>query len=404
MENTASSQNSVVKNEYFIVAANFFSSFGNQVFKVLLPLIILAQTNSAQHMANLRATEFLPNLLFAYLLGILVDRYNKKLFLLCSHILQMMLVAFLAYYLFVGATDLSTLYIATFMYMLFAYANGNLTASIIKVCIPKDRVLSVNTNLSSVSSILEIVAPFIAGVALALSNYVHALVFVIAMLAISIMSFYLVDIEEIKTPRNQANTSFYEDFKEGFRILLAHKDLLNITLVTMLFNTGIGFVYALLVYYCKEMYQYTDSEIGYIFSFIGIFTLLGSRFAKVARKKIGLGKMMCISVLSISVAYLMMGLFDSKLVFIGGIGIASFFTIIFAIGVWSYRIESTPKEVIGKITGITGSLFKVGMPLSAIFSGVLVVEYSLSAMFYAASAMMVLLTLICFYRGIHRIA
>lgn len=352
-------------------------------------------------MANMRAIEFLPNLLFAYILGIMVDRYNKKLFLMISHIVQILLIGMLAFSLRNNIDNIYPLYIITFMYMLFSYANGNLTASIVKLCLPKERVLPINTNLASVSSMLEVAAPLIAALALMLTDYTYSLYLVLLLLFLSIIAFSQISSDDLGSSRS--NSSFGSEFISGFKILFANKNLFNLTIITMLFNTSIGFVYALLVFYAKDMFSYTDAEIGYVFSGIGLCTLIGARVSEKIRLRLGLGKMMSTSIFFMSLCYLTISMVNSEVVFVAGVGLASFFGVIFALGIWTYRIEVTPKEVIGKITGITGSLFKLGLPISAVSSGVIATAYSLQSVFLVSGISMLFLTLFCFTRNIHHI-
>lgn len=54
---------------------------------------------------------------------------------------------------------------------------------------------------------------------------------------------------------------------------------------------------------------------------------------------------------------------------------------ILSIGVWSFRQETTPPELMGRVTGLTGSIFKLGMPFAIFGSGLLTVLVGVRAIF-----------------------
>ncbi|MNI89021.1 hypothetical protein D3C73_1463710 [compost metagenome] len=45
------------------------------------------------------------------------------------------------------------------------------------------------------------------------------------------------------------------------------------------------------------------------------------------------------------------------------------FETISTVSIWTFRQETTPYRLIGRVSGITGSLFKLGMPFAIIASG-----------------------------------
>ena len=61
-------------------------------------------------------------------------------------------------------------------------------------------------------------------------------------------------------------------------------------------------------------------------------------------------------------------------------------SLFFAIGVGSYRQESTAAEHMGRVAGLTGAIFKIGMPPIIVLAGVLADAGSIGAVFALAAA------------------
>lgn len=61
--------------------------------------------------------------------------------------------------------------------------------------------------------------------------------------------------------------------------------------------------------------------------------------------------------------------------------------------IWSYRYETTPAALIGRVSGITGSIFKLGMPFAIFGSGFLTSAAGAATVFATCAALQVLVLL-----------
>jgi hypothetical protein len=83
---------------------------------------------------------------------------------------------------------------------------------------------------------------------------------------------------------------------------------------------------------------------------------------------------------------------------------SSFVVVCGNVCVWSYRQESTPLALIGRVSGMTGSLFKLLMPLGLWLSGALAGSWPLSQLMLAAAVLSVLAALCCRLGAVYRVA
>ena len=61
-----------------LFASTLFLALGSQIYQLALPLILYELTHSLNAMSQLRAVEFLPNLLLAVFIGVWVDRVCRR--------------------------------------------------------------------------------------------------------------------------------------------------------------------------------------------------------------------------------------------------------------------------------------------------------------------------------------
>jgi hypothetical protein len=76
------------------------------------------------------------------------------------------------------------------------------------------------------------------------------------------------------------------------------------------------------------------------------------------------------------------------------------FQTVSTICIWTFRQESTPHHMIGRISGITGSLFKLGMPLAIWGSGWISELSNPAAVFGIAALCNVIIFICCRYSAL----
>jgi predicted MFS family arabinose efflux permease len=122
----------------------------------------------------------------------------------------------------------------------------------------------------------------------------------------------------------------------------------------------------------------------------GIGGLIGSFSADRVRKKIGLGVLLIASITLEAVGFLV------PLMIANVWGLAMSFLWISAVGlfssicIWTYRQEAFEQQYLGRVAGITGSLFKLLMPVGLAASGYIMVIFGVEVVFSACFAIQLL--------------
>ena len=120
------------------------------------------------------------------------------------------------------------------------------------------------------------------------------------------------------------------------------------------------------MFYIRDKLGITEEYIGYIFAIGAIGSIIGSLLIIKLREIFGLGKLYIVTLFLLSFSYTI----SQSIYFIGTIFCLNCaFSCVKNLCVWSYRQESTDIKYIGRISGLTGSIFKIGLPFALFFLG-----------------------------------
>lgn len=121
------------------------------VYQFMMPLFLYDLTKSASAMANLRALEYVPNVVLAPFIGVVVDRLNKKSAHQGAVVAQIVLLLALLALMATGILSQGVwmLYPIAFFLMTFGYVNDNVRMSIVKLHIPQENLTIANSRLVS---------------------------------------------------------------------------------------------------------------------------------------------------------------------------------------------------------------------------------------------------------------
>ncbi|MED1859393.1 MFS transporter [Brevibacillus reuszeri] len=363
-----STNQSIWRNRPFLVLffTSTFLACGAKVYELALPLLLYDMTQSPVTMTTMKSIEFLPNLLLAMFIGVLVDRFSKKRWSQWMVFGQMVLLFSLYGLTETGHAQVIHYYIAGFLLMAFNYGFNNARVSMIKQVVPTPLLTSANARFSFMSTFIEIMGPAITGFILLLSSLhsgllITGIAYLLAWIAISLLERTDVSV--------QATGGFWQEFKAGWKELLGNRPLWLITLLVIFLNATSGMYDAMIIFFAKDHLKLENSELGLVLSVAGVGGLLGSSVVAKLRRRFPIGKIMGMTILLLGLSYFLMVFASSAWVLCLSLFLTGLISTIESICIWTFRQETTPAHMIGRISGITGSIFKLGIVFSIYGSG-----------------------------------
>ncbi len=406
MTTISSTGPSIWKNPAFSVlfSTALFAAFSSKIYDLALPLLVFDLTRSAQWMGWMRAVEFLPNLLLALFIGVWVDKSNKKRWSQWMLIGQFttLVTAYLAVeYL---AKPLAVLFPCAFLMMAFNYGYQNARMSILKHALPQHMQNLATARISSLYSIMETIGPVLSGAILMLSAIHHVFIWCTALLLLSFWRLHSLPYQESSATLSNKKLPVLKQIAQGWHLWYQEKNMRLITFAVMVINTTGAVFWIQAIYFAKAELALDSLQVSYLVAASGIGGLLGAFSAEKVRAQIGLGRLLIGAIILESFGFLFPALSSNlialaaSLFWISSIGLYS------NICIWSYRQEAFESQHIGKVAGITGSLFKLLMPFGLAASGYLVSGFGLTSVFIACYAVQLLAGVILCFTRVVRIA
>jgi len=355
------------RNFVVLVFTGFLLSFGSRVYELALPLIIYDLTQSSIAMGAMRALQFLPIFLFGLFIGVFVDRADKKRWMLMSVGLQMLLLFALFIYSQTQEPTELVFYGAGFLLMVFSYSYINARISSIKLALPTHMMTSANAKFTFIQTFMQVMGPAISGAILFLSSLYYGLLITACMYLFALVVLARIDLKE--PSQAQQVRHFWDELMAGWNALRQNRPLWSLTWFVTFFNaTAISFE-LMVIFYVKDELHWSAARVGLVLSCAGIGGLLGSLVTESARRRIGLGTCLALTLIGLALAYSLTGLYGNSF----AVGLAlfcyGFATTMQNICIWAFRHETTSAELMGRVGGMTGSIFKIGVPFALLASG-----------------------------------
>ncbi|WP_251551895.1 MFS transporter [Neobacillus muris] len=392
---TQTKQTSIWKNKSFaiLVISTFLISVANKIYELLLPLIIYELTHSPVAVSSMRTAELLPNLLFGIFIGVIVDRVQKRKWAMWMVGGQALLLLAMVQLIRLDVGLLFPYYVIGFLLMTLNYGYFNAQVSLTKLTVPREQMTSANAKFSFIETFVGVMGPVISGLILLLPFlYDGILITALAYFLCFVLLTQLTSSQESFADRKKS--TFTEDFLEGWKSFRGNKPLWLMTIFIAVMNCSMTVVSTTAVIYAKEELAMTSAAVASIMAFAGIGGLAGSLIVNKLRQIVGLGIVFGTSSLIFAIAYI--GMFfahDVKLLAVS-LFLSGFALALYTVSAYTFRLEQTPAELIGRISGITGTLFRVGMPLTMYVSGWMVLWWGADSVFLSSAFLNIVVYLI----------
>lgn len=358
-------------------------TFGGKLYEIILPLMIYDITHSSVAMSSMKTAELLPNFFFAIFIGVFVDRVNKKRWVLWMIGLQAFLLLSFALLFRSGIHLLPVYYAIGFFLMTLSYGYFNAEVSLIKLSVPNQELTAANAKLSFAETFVGIMGPALSGLILMLSDVSDGLLITSACYLICMGLFTRLKwTGEKETPRQ---TKFAAEFLEGWHAFSANKPLMMMTVFVVFLNCTYTVINTTAIYFAKDNLRLSSSLLAVVLSASGAGGLAGSLLLNKLRQAWGLGKVFGASILLNAVAYFLLFITHGLVSFAAALFVCGFAATLYSVSVYAFRQEQTPAHLMGRITGITGTCFRIGMPIAVYASGWVIAWWGASVIFVACS-------------------
>jgi hypothetical protein len=347
-----------------LFAASSSFSLATQVYQLALPLAFYELTRSASVMTAMRATELLPNLLLAMFIGVWVDRIDRGRWARRAITGMVALMGVQALLLPHGAAVLPVFFGCAFALMTLNYVYAICRMGLVKEMLPAPLLLAGTGQLSVIAQVAAVAGPALAG-ALVARRLELALWVPMAGLALAAMLLRGLDLPQ----RPPGAAGFWRDWREGWQVLRANRPLWQVSWIVVAMNGSAGVVEVLFLFRARDQLQLGPATLGTLYAVAALGGVAAGFACSRLRRRWGLGRLLATFVAVEGASFLALAWATAVPVLVAGLAVNSFATVIGNVCIWGFRQESTQAAHIGRISGLTGSIFKLAMPFTLLVAG-----------------------------------
>jgi len=207
------------------------SVLGSQVVQFALIWWLTEETGSATVLATATLVGMLPQAVLGPAIGVLVDRWNRRLILLASDAGIALATLFLAYLFYIDAIETWHIYGILFVRSIGGAFHGTTMIATTTLMVPEEHLVRVQGLNQILGGGLNIVSPPLAALLLAAlsMDYILAIDVVTALFAITPLFFIRVPQPQPQTDSsNTPPPSFRTEFTEGLRYVRTQRGILTL--------------------------------------------------------------------------------------------------------------------------------------------------------------------------------
>jgi MFS family permease len=263
----------------FLWSGQLISQIGDGLNKVALLWFVYSLTGSALKMTVIGLLQTLPALLLAPVIGVYLDRMQKKWLMIWIDLARTLLVLLIPVLYSMGALTLERIYVLVFLTAIASTAFGPALTSSVPLIVSRPHLTAANALMQSGVNVAVLVGPAMSGLGIAFIGEQNVLFINAVTYFISALCLLPVRMKQVPpVPDEESGSrSFVTDMVMGFRfVFFQERTILFLMITVALFNLAwSGFLFLLPVV-AQHVLDVGPLELGWLWSFLGVGMLAAS--------------------------------------------------------------------------------------------------------------------------------
>jgi predicted MFS family arabinose efflux permease len=360
------------------------SRLGDALYTFALPWISYELTRSAVVMGSLYATGVLPVVLFGPVVGVVVDRWDRRRAMWITDVVRALLVGLIPMLQMAGLLKLWHLYAVSFALSVLSLLFDVATVAVIPAMGGSD-LTRANASYQLVQQLAELAGPVLAGLVISAVGGFHALWLDVLSFGATLLA--LAGMPSLSTrPEGVQPPSILRGMAEGFRWLVRNPLNLSLSLQAMVGNFGYSAAFGVLMFYLRDALRLGAGQISVNYALLGAGGLVGSLLAVPLVRRFRRG-LLIPALLSFGASGFLFAAASRYWLAPGiGFGLVAVCNVAWNVLATGVRQETVPSEMLGRVLSFSRVLTRLAMPVGALLGGVAARSWSASAVFWIAFA------------------
>ncbi|KUO70008.1 MAG: hypothetical protein APF77_09220 [Clostridia bacterium BRH_c25] len=349
---------------------NTVSRFGDALDSIAFMWMIYIMTGSLILMGTIMAVNALPSLIFGMIAGVFVDRMAKRKVMIAADLLRGISTAFVALLFFFGTLEIYYLYIFTFFNSCCEVFAHPARASAMQLLVRKEHYLTANSLREASNSAAQIIGTGVAALILGIWSIGTAILIDAFTFIFSAFTAVAAPFDESIPPGKPLSAdAVLTEMKEGLNIIKNSIVLAVAVTISCLANFLLTPFNILVPAYSDRILMAGSKGYGLIeMSFtigmiIGALAIaqLGGRFKK--------STLILVGFVALGLGIGLLGIVNNLYMAISICGITGAFIPFISTSAITIVQEITPRDKMGRVSSIMGTLCMLGLPLGYAVSG-----------------------------------
>jgi len=349
------------------------SQFTAQVTGLALPTVaILLLGASPFEMGILGTLQLLAFPTLGLFVGVWADRYRRRPIMIIANLGRMAILGSIPIASTTGLLSMNLLYVVAVITGVCTVFFDVSYQSYLPVLIDKADLVEGNSKLQLSASVGQVGGQALAGFLVDLVGAARAIAVDAGGFLTSALALLSIKKQEPK-PQSTTDPNFFNEMKDGARVVLGSRILRNIAGCTATSNLGSSIFFVVFLIFAYRDLHLSPSLMGVIFSIGSAGVLFGAWVAGPTSKKLGLGRSIALSSMgNIGLLIVPLALYFSPIVILAvGQVVAGALTAIYNINQVSLRQAITPDRLQGRMNATMRTIVWGTIPLGSFLGGVL---------------------------------
>ncbi len=372
------------KNLSILLSGQLISQVGDKFYLLALSYWVLESTQSAAMMGVVLFCTIFPETVISLVAGAFVDKYNRKWIIVGTDFFRGLIVLSLGVMFYLDALNLVFILLAQVLLSVNAAFFNPAIPAVIPQIVNEDQLNNANSQTQLIRGIAMIAGPVLGGLSVAAFGYLFVFLFNAASFLIS--SLFELFLKLPSGKGEQQGTTLVEDIKEGYRFMLADRQLITLVATIAVIHFFVGAVQTITPVFASQLAGDGVKNLGFLQTAIGVGMVVISfvfgfvRVLENRERKVLFGSIFMVGLVNVVISGLYyLGLNNAVYHLVPFFCYGGF--IILAVTSFRTLIQkSIPNHMAGRVFGVAFSAGDVSIPLAMLLFGFLLDRVNLGTL------------------------
>jgi MFS family permease len=375
----AGTRDSVLANRDFVKlwAGQTVSLIGTQVTQFALPLVAVLSLNATVlQVGVLNALRFVPVILLSLFAGVWLDRRRRRPVLIACALGNAVLIGLVPLSSVAGMLSIGLLYLVTTLVGTLNMVFDVGALSYVPNLVERRHLPEGNGKLQASSAVAGIAGPGLAGLLIGLITAPITLSVDAVSYLFSAFGLIAIGKPEPYPEVPEVPASIRQSIAEGLRAVYGSKLLRALLTQGTALNLFFGAFITVFVVYAVRILHLSPFELGIVMAAAAVGSLVGAMTATRVRKALGLGRVMLVNTVGVSVTLLLLlvprhASLPGLAILVGAQFVYGWNITMFNVSAITLRQITTPKRVLARMNATYRMLLFGAAPFGAVLGGLL---------------------------------